>query len=136
MRYRSIRYRYAEVSGRIGPEPLGQLWVTRIIPLARPQWRPPVDYSESGAALSVKIDVAGISEEDLEITLYDDTLVVEGVRSWEVPAEQTRFHAVEIRYGPFRLEVPVIAPVDRNNVTARYEKGFLIVHLPKAGERL
>lgn len=132
MRYRRLSYRYAEVVSRIGPQPPGNLWSVRLpVTLARPQWQPPADLYETPTALIVKAEVAGMSDEDFEITLYDDALVIEGVRSWELPDGETHFHAVEVRYGPFRLEVPFRVAIDRDRVEARYERGFLSVTLPK-----
>jgi len=134
MRFRWVRFRYAEVSGSFAPDPLREVWVGRRRTLAAPQWRPPIDFYETDCGLTVKVELAGMSEDEVEITLYNDALVVEGVRSWEVPARETRFHAVEIPYGPFRLELALKSRVDCKEVTARYERGFLIVQLPKAGE--
>lgn len=132
MRYRRFSYRYTEVH-RIGSSLVDDPWKGRV-PLfaARPQWRPPFDLYETGAALSVKVEVAGMDEEDFEITLYDDILVVEGVRPWKHSDKETRFFTVEIHYGPFRLEVPVPIGIDREHVTAQYEKGYLLISLPKA----
>jgi HSP20 family molecular chaperone IbpA len=131
MRYRLIRYRYAEVVQDAAPQPLEDLWGSRRrVMLARPQWRPPVDLYETEEGLIVKVEVAGLREEDFEITLYDDTLVIEGVRSWRL-SDAARFHAMEVRYGPFRVEVPVLPNIDREQVGARYELGFLCVTLPK-----
>ncbi len=131
MRYRWVRYRYSEVFQEAEPQPLEDLWGSRRrVMLARPQWRPPVDLYETENGLCIKVEIAGLSEEDFEITLYDDTLVIEGIRSWRLP-DAARFHAVEVRYGPFRVEVPVLLNVDREQVSARYDLGFLYVTLPK-----
>lgn len=133
MRYRRLSYRYAEIVSELGPGPLGDPWRARLpVTLARTYWRPPVDLYETETALIVKTEVAGMAEEDFDVLLYEDTLVIEGTRPWEQPAEETRFHAVEVRYGPFRVEVPIRVPVDRDRVEARYERGFLVVTLPKA----
>lgn len=131
MRYRWVRYRYAEVVQDVEPQPLEELWGSRRrVMLARPQWRPPVDLYETKEDLIIRIEIAGLREEDFDITLYNDTLVVEGVRSWRL-SDAARFHAVEVRYGPFRVEVPVLLNVDRERVNAQYELGFLCVILPK-----
>ena len=131
MRYRWIRYRYAEVAQDVAPEPVEDLWGSRRrVRFARPQWRPPVDLYEIEKGLIAKVEMAGLREEDFEITLYDDTLVIEGNRSCLL-SDVARFHAMEVRYGPFRVEVPVLLSVDREQVSARYELGFLYVTLPK-----
>jgi HSP20 family protein len=133
MQYRRISIRYSQIVAGPGLEPLGDPWRARPpAPLAEPQWRPPADLYETATALVVKAEVGGMDEEDFRLTLYDDALVVEGTRPWEGPTGATCFHAVEVRYGPFRLVVPLPASVDRERVAARYERGFLSVTLPKA----
>ncbi len=135
MRYRRLSYRYTEIVSALGPGPLGDPWQARLpVTLARTYWRPPVDLYETETAFIVKTEVAGMAEEDFEVLLYEDTLVIEGTRPWEQPGEEARFHAVEVRYGPFRVEVPIRASIDRDRVEARYERGFLVVMLPKAEE--
>ena len=137
MRYRWVSYRYAEVVREIGPQALGDPWGTRpLITLARPQWHPPVDLYETPGELIVKVEIAGLSEEDFDITLYDGTLVIEGVRSWKLSTDVTRFHAVEVRYGPFRVALPLLTAVDQERVRARYDLGFLNVTLPKMEARM
>jgi HSP20 family molecular chaperone IbpA len=82
--------------------------------------------------LVVKVEVAGLSEDDFEILLYEDALVIRGERPWRSCDPAARFHLAEIRHGKFRLELPVTASVDAERVTAHYRGGFLVVNLPKA----
>jgi HSP20 family molecular chaperone IbpA len=129
MRCRLIRYRYTEV---VREGSMVELWgSSRSLAPTRLQWRPPLDIYETAGELTVKVEAAGLSEEDFEITLYEDALVIEGVRSWPQSAEEVRFHAVEVQYGPFRIEVPVRIAIDRDRVSARYDLGFLYVTLPR-----
>lgn len=135
VRYRRFSYRYMEAVRDIGPRSLGDPWSARFsLFIAKPHWHPPVDLYETAGSWMIKAEVAGMSEEDFEITLYDDVLVIEGIRSWKQAAEETRFHTVEVRYGPFRLELPLSTGIDRERVAARYEQGFLYVTLPKREE--
>lgn len=133
MRFRQLSIRYREVVPS-APRLFGDPWLFVFpIPLARPEWRPPVDFCETAEELAVKVEVAGMSEEDFDIVLYEDILVIEGERRW--CAADARFHLAEIRYGPFRLEVPLRGELDRERVSARYDRGFLRVVLPKRQSR-
>ncbi len=133
MRFRQLSIRYHEVTEHGAPRSLGDPWMLRFpIPAARREWRPPVDLSETSRDLSVKLEVAGMSEDEFEILLYEDILVVRGERPWHPCDREARFHLAEIRHGPFRLELPLPASVDREHVTARYDRGFLLINLPKA----
>ena len=46
-------------------------------------------------------------------------------------SENLYYHEAQIRYGPFRVEVLILSPIDREGIQARYENGFLWVDLPK-----
>jgi len=95
-------------------------------------WRPLADIRESAEMLMVKIELAGMKEEEIDVTLYEDALVVSGERHEEPEGnENVYYHEAQIRYGPFRIEVLLLLPIDREGVKARYENGFLWVDLPK-----
>ena len=82
--------------------------------------------------LMVKIELAGMKEEEIDVTLYEDALLVSGERHEEPEGnENVYYHEAQIRYGPFRIEVLLLLPIDREGVKARYENGFLWVDLPK-----
>ena len=82
--------------------------------------------------ITVKIELAGMREEDIEVTLYEDALVVSGERYDDHEhGEKMYYHEAQIRYGPFRVEVFTSTSIDREAVEARYENGFLWVILPK-----
>ena len=132
MRYRRISYRYTEVVGRSRTRLLGERESVRpLATIARTEWRPPADVYETADAYVVTIELAGVSENDIEITLYPDALVVEGVRSCEARGD-ARYHAAQIWYGPFRLEAAFPTPIDPERVTGRFEHGFLSLTVPKA----
>jgi hypothetical protein len=78
------------------------------------------------------MELAGMREEDIEVTLYEDALVVTGRRDEDPDHGDTTFyHEAQIRYGTFRAEVLLPTAVDRDHVEARYENGFLRISLPK-----
>ena len=103
------------------------------LPRGAVQWRPPADIHETPKAILVKMELAGMREEDIEVTLYEDALVVTGRRDEDPDhGDTTYYHEAQIRYGPFRAEVLLPTEVDRERVEARYENGFLRIQLPKA----
>lgn len=96
------------------------------------QWRPPVDIHETPDDIRIKIELAGMSEDNIEITLYDNALVVGGRRDDDSDHDETGcYHEAQVRYGIFRAEILLPAPVDREAVSAVYENGFLRIRLPK-----
>jgi HSP20 family protein len=96
-------------------------------------WRPPMDVHETDAAVLVKLEVAGVQEDDIEIALYPNALVVNGVRRDDADHDEaTCFHAAQVRYGLFHVDVALPAPIHQDDVVASYRDGFLRIHLPKA----
>lgn len=99
------------------------------------QWRPPVDIHETPQTIIVKIELAGMHEDQIEITLYDNALVVMGRREDDIDHDETLYyHEAQVRYGPFRTEILLPLPVQQDTAEATYENGFLRIVLPKAVE--
>ena len=104
-----------------------------ILPRQGQAWRPPTDVFETDASIVVKVEVAGMTEDDFAITFADRNLIITGVR--RDPAAKLGYHQMEIPYGEFRTDVYVPKAVDIDSVEASYENGFLLVTLPKEGTR-
>ncbi|MGH7388563.1 MAG: Hsp20/alpha crystallin family protein [Candidatus Rokuibacteriota bacterium] len=112
--------------------PFGDIWSSeRLRLLAQTGWRPDVDALETATTVEVTVDLAGVDEDDVDIQLFEDALVVEGRRWFPACTEGAVYHAAGIRQGPFRVELPLPAPVDPERVQAVYERGLLHVTLPK-----
>ncbi len=94
-------------------------------------WRPPTDVYETQDELAVIIELAGVSEDDMAVTLFSDLLVVEGRRKQPPCAEMHACHQLGIKYGDFRSEVHLPFPVESEKVSAEYKNGLLKVVLKK-----
>jgi HSP20 family protein len=96
-------------------------------------WRPPTDVYETNDQIVVVVEIAGVSEEDISVTLYSDLLVVEGTRGQPPVIKETMSacHQLGIKYGEFRSEVFVPVTVDHDQVTAEYMNGMLSIMLKK-----
>lgn len=138
IRYRYVTYRYTDGSQQQLERHYRQLLHDALhqshqsILQRSASWRPLADIRESAEIMTVKIELAGMKEEEIDVTLYEDALVVSGNRH-EDPEQSNNvyYHEAQIRYGPFRVEVLLLSAIDRDGVTARYENGFLWVDLPK-----
>ena len=138
IRYRYVTYRYTDGSQQQLERHYRQLVHDALrqshqsILQRSATWRPLADIRESAEMLTVKIELAGMKEEEIDVTLYEDALLVSGERHEEPEGnENVYYHEAQIRYGPFRIEVLLLLPIDREGVKARYENGFLWVDLPK-----
>lgn len=96
-------------------------------------WQPPTDVYETDDTLVVRVEIAGMREDDFSIELDGRTLRIRGVR----PDIQERraFHQMEIRFGEFICEFILPIPVVATEVGATYNNGFLRLVFPKARPR-
>ncbi len=100
---------------------------------SRPRtWRPPTDVYETDDAIIVKVEIAGMSPEDIQISFVDHVLTVRGVRP-DMDAKNS-YHCLEIPYGEFDSQVLLPGAINEDAIDARYENGFLRIVLPKAKE--
>jgi HSP20 family protein len=100
------------------------------ISIRSPLWRPPTDVYETEESIVVRVEIAGMRDEDFTIELDGRLLSVRGVRP-DSPARRA-FHQMEIRFGEFSIELEMPAAVAAEKVGAVYNNGFLMLTLPKA----
>lgn len=101
-----------------------------ILPQQGQGWRPPTDVYETDDSIVVKVEVAGMAEDDFAITLADRTLIVAGIRR-DLSAKRG-YQQMEIPYGEFRTDIHLSEAIAADSVEASYKDGFLLVTLPKA----
>jgi HSP20 family protein len=133
MRYRRLSYRYAVVMATARPRPFGEVWqgAPASIGMAQPSWRPATDVVETATEVIVLVELAGVDHEELDVLLFEDALIVEGERRLPPAHGAGVYHAAEIRQGQIRLELPLPASIDPEQVDARYERGILEMRLVK-----
>ena len=95
-------------------------------------WTPNTDVYETPEGLVVKMEIAGIEKEDLEITLNDRLLLVRGHRKDPCRQKRCSFRQMEIDYGPFERRIVIPRSVDGSRVRAQFQNGFLQIELPKS----
>ena len=93
-------------------------------------WSPPTDEYETEDAYIVLVEIAGIRDDDFEISLENNTLLISGIRSDFL--ERRAYQQMEIRFGKFATSVNLPGPVNIEQARAEYQGGFLTVTLPKA----
>lgn len=96
-------------------------------------WSPPTDFYETEKAYVVRVEIAGMREEDFEIAVENHFIIISGNRS-DLP-ERRAYQQMEIRFGKFETVVGLPAPIDLESAQADYKEGFLTVILPKAKEK-
>lgn len=92
-------------------------------------WRPPTDVFELEDAIVVRMEIAGMREQDFSIQLDAQTLIVQGFRSDVI--EKRAYHQMEIQFGEFVCEVEIPKPIDAERIEATYANGLLRISLLK-----
>jgi len=102
--------------------------------LAQGTFVPAVDIYEDEHNLVLKLEIPGVNEDDLNVSLENNTLTVSGERKFEREEKEENFHRIERRFGSFTRTFRLPNTVDTEKVEAGYDKGVLKVTLGKRAE--
>ena len=110
------------------------------VPTPNRFWQPRVDMHETNESIVVKVEVAGVNPDELNVSLSSDDRVLtisgERVEEDKERIDRIRCYQLEIYFGMFERDIvlPGNARIDRDNIAANYKEGFLVVTLPKRAE--
>jgi len=103
---------------------------------AKAQWTPNTDAYETDNGLVIKVELAGMRSDNLEITVEGNRLRISGHRPDGCRAPKASFLVMEINYGPFESTLEVPSKYDLIQAKAAYLNGFLRVDVPLAQSQL
>jgi HSP20 family protein len=92
-------------------------------------WSPPTDVYETEASYVIKVEIAGMRDEDFEVAFENNLMRISGYRP--DLNERRAYHQMEIRFGRFELALEFPVTVDIESATAEYKDGFLTILLPR-----
>ena len=102
--------------------------------LTTANFAPPVDVYEDEHNITLNIEVPGIDEKDIDVSIENNTLTVRGERTLEKEQKEENFQRVERQYGSFTRSFTLPNSVDPEQVSAHDNKGVLKIHLAKKAE--
>jgi HSP20 family protein len=102
--------------------------------LTTSSFAPAVDVYEDEHTVTLKIEVPGIDEKDIDVQVENNTLTVHGERKIEKEEKEENYRRVERQYGSFTRTFTLPTTVDSDSVSATYDKGVLKIALPKKAE--
>lgn len=97
-------------------------------------WKPAVDIFETKDSLVMKVELPGVSKEDVKIDLDNQILTISGERKFENEVKEEDYHRIERAYGQFQRSFTLPNKVDAERIEASYREGLLEVVLPKKEE--
>lgn len=99
-------------------------------------WYPYTDIYETKTDLVVKVEIAGVNKEDIEIFTQGDRLIIRGIRKEISQENKIAYRQMEINYGAFESVIPIFIPIDlKKPFKATVNNGILEVRIPKAKEK-
>lgn len=98
---------------------------------ARPFLRPAMDVIENDQGIVVRLDLPGLTSENVHVELEDHVLTISGEIGDTVEKEGDRYHYRERYFGSFRRSLRLPNTLDADKVEAQFENGVLNITLPK-----
>ena len=97
-------------------------------------WAPLVDMYATKDDLVLTLELPGVNEKDVSVTITGDLLTVTGERKFEEQVKEQDFLRMERTYGKFERLIQLPMAVQADRVKATYRDGVLEIRLPKAEE--
>jgi len=94
------------------------------------EWSPQVDILEREGQFAVRVDLPGLSKEDVKVDVTDDLLTIQGERKQQKKEEREGYYYSECSYGSFYRAVPLPAGVEASKATAQFHNGVLEIAMP------
>jgi HSP20 family protein len=102
-------------------------------PLDGQDWAPMVDVIDEPLGYRIRVEVPGLSVDDIDVSIHKSRLSIKGRKSSpQQPGEHPRYLRSECRYGSFCREFDLPVAVQEEGVKATCRNGVLMVEVPKA----
>ncbi len=88
------------------------------------------DVRETSDAIEVLLEAPGMEVSDFDITVRDQSLIVNGTKRYSNERKEGHYHITERAYGSFQRVLPLPKAVDESKAKAKYTNGVLSIKLP------
>lgn len=95
---------------------------------------PKADITESESEYVIDVELPGIDEKDIELSVADGMLTLKGEKKIEREEKRKDYHLTERSYGSLRRSFSIPDGVDEARIKASFSKGVLSITLPKSAE--
>ena len=89
------------------------------------------ELSEDDTQVRVRLEAPGMEAGDFDLSVVDNHLLIRGEKKVQREQSEGRYYVMECAYGSFERALPLPAPVDEDQATAKYKRGVLTITLPK-----
>ena len=115
-----------------GRPALRAMW--RRMPMEEALWAPAVDVVEKEDKFLVKVELPGVKDEDIDISITGDTLTISGEKSSDSEVKKKGYYYSESSYGSFSRSITIPSSVNMDKIEAVRADGVLEINLPKIPE--
>lgn len=92
---------------------------------------PSVDVRENDKEVTIKAELPGVDEKDVEVTVTNDSVTIRGEKKEEKEDKDKNYYYMERTYGSFHRVIPLAAEVESNKAEARFKNGVMEIKIPK-----
>ncbi len=92
---------------------------------------PKVDIAEESKHYTITVEVPGVEEKDIDVTIADGTLTIRGEKRHEQENRDRQYHRVERSYGAFQRVISLPNDSNEDAVEAKFKNGILTMTVPK-----
>ena len=95
-------------------------------------WYPAADVYQTPEGWLVKVELAGVSVEDVEIDIQGNVLTIAGIRRDKSCVTGVSFHQMEITYSRFEKTLQFPGAIEGARVEHNFDNGLLLIRLWKS----
>lgn len=106
----------------------------RRLPTEDALWAPAVDVVEKEDKFLVKVELPGVKDEDIDVSITGDTLTISGEKSTDSEVKKKGYYYSESSYGSFSRSITIPSSVNTGKIEAARADGVLEISLPKFPE--
>lgn len=99
----------------------------------RPHFSPSLDARLEGEQVVVRIELPGVSRDDVEVLMFDRTILIRGERKMTA-SHDAPFILIERPFGPFERAISFTSPIVGEEIRARMHDGVLEIHVPRRNQ--
>ncbi len=97
-------------------------------------WAPAMEVIEQDDKYLIKLELPGVKESDVDISVSGDTLTISGEKKSDSEVKRKGYHYSESSYGSFSRSITLPSTVNADKIEANFDKGVLEISLPKSAE--
>ena len=103
--------------------------------MSESNWSPNTDVYEQEGGLVIRVEIAGMRREDLQVKAEGNLLRISGMRPDQSRPSRSKFLLMEVHFGYFETSIELPKGYDLDEARALYENGFLMIEVPGTNTR-